>query len=159
MGSRLPSIKCCCRIRAVTSHKGRNRFQSTFEPRYLRSGKRWRIRVYGGWIGNWDRTFEWQSRILLLTLCKGQIDIQSFYKISQSLIMGQYSEHCISAMVQDRRFVSKDSLWEVDCPLSNAAVGSQLWRHISVETTASQLSNRFISETVTARQSVSKEHK
>jgi hypothetical protein len=66
------------------------------------------------------------SKINAAHVSDNEIDTRSFYEISQSLIMGRSSEHCISATVRDGRFVSSDSLWEVDGPVSNAAVGSEL---------------------------------
>jgi hypothetical protein len=55
----------------VTSDKGRNRFRSTFEPRYLGNGKRWRIRVNGGRVGNrgWTISISQQARSLLSASC------------------------------------------------------------------------------------------
>jgi hypothetical protein len=108
----------------VTSYKGRNHFRSFFKPPHLRKGKRRRIRLNGGRVGNRGRTIEWQSWILFVTAYKGQIDIRSFYEVGQSLTIGRSSDRCIYATVRDGRYVSTENLLKVECSLSNAGFGS-----------------------------------
>jgi hypothetical protein len=84
------------------------------------------IRFKGGRIENQVRAIEWRSLILLMTSYKGQFDIRSFYEIAQSLVMGRSWEYHISETVRVGRFVSTESPYKVDGPLSNAAVGSDL---------------------------------